>query len=120
MNDQLSSLLAPLGLALLGIALLAFTVWTRRGRTPAARAWMRGTVGPRARNERIIVLGVPSLAVLSLCTAAISLPGVGPSLTAFVAPLGVLAFLPLAWALMTFLPVPDALYPRWARPLRAR
>lgn len=48
------------------------------------------------------------------------LPVVGKYLAFVAVPVGVLAFFPFLWAMMLFIPLPDLVYPRWARPLRAR
>ena len=116
----ITRLLVAVGLALVGVVLLAYTVWARRGGSPAARRWMGNEFGSGTRDERMTVLGGPALAVLSLCAAAMVLPGIGIYLALAAVPLGLLAFVMLLWALMLFIPLPTALYPAWARPLRDR
>ena len=66
------------------------------------------------------VLGAPMIGVMCLCFAAIVVPVVGPYLALVAVPVGVLAFVLFLWAIMLFIPLPDLLYPRWARPLRCR
>ncbi|UVY83902.1 hypothetical protein NLU66_17090 [Brachybacterium sp. NBEC-018] len=121
MTSQLTArLLVASGLTLVGVALLAYTAWARHGGSPAARRWMGNEFGSFTRDERMTVLGAPMLGVLCLCAAAIVLPEVGRYLAWLAVPLGLGAFVTLLWAMMTFLPLPGAFYPRWARPLRDR
>ena len=121
MNDQvITRLLVSAGLALVGIGFLAYAAWARHGGSPAARAWMGSEFGSRTVDERMSVLGAPMIGVMCLCAAAIVLPVVGKYLAFVAIPIGVLAFFPFLWAIMLFIPLPDAIYPRWARPLRRR
>ena len=121
MNDQATTrLLVSVALALAGIGFLAYSAWARHGGSPAARSWMGNEFGSRTFDERMTVLGAPMLGVMCLCIAAAVLPVLGRYLAWVTVPLAVLAFVPFLGALMLFIPLPDAIYPRWARPLRAR
>ena len=121
MTDQhLTRLLVAAGLALVGLFCLAYAIWTRRGRTERARAWMGSEFGERLRDERWAVLGAPMFGVMCLCFAAFVLPVVGIYLGLVTLPLAALSFVLFLWAMMYFIPLPDLFYPRWARPLRER
>jgi hypothetical protein len=121
MSDQhLARLLVAAGLVLVGIGFLVYAAWARRGGSPAARAWMGSEFGSRTVDERMSVLGAPVFGVMCLSFAMIVLPVVGKHLALIAVPVGVLAFFPFLWAIMLFIPLPDAIYPRWARPLRER
>lgn len=119
-DQHLTRLLVAAGLALVGLFCLAYAIWTRRGRTERARAWMGSEFGSRTNDERMTVLGAPMIGVMCLCFAAIVVPVVGPHLALVAVPVGVLAFVLFLWAIMLFIPLPDVVYPRWARPLRER
>lgn len=119
MNDpQATRLLISGGLGLLGILLLAYSVWARRGRSAAARRWMGDGLGSRTVDERMTVLGAPLLGAMCLCIALGVLPTVGEYLMLVAFPLAAILFLPFLVVLMLFIPLPDFVYPRWARPLR--
>lgn len=64
------------------------------------------------------VLGAPMIGVMCLCFAAIVLPAVGKHLAFVAVPIGVLCFIPLIICRLSFIPIPDAVYPKWARPIR--
>lgn len=121
MDDQTTTrLLIAGGFALVGVLLLVYVVWARHGGSPAAQAWMGNDFGSRTVDERMTVLGAPMLGLICLCVAAGVLPVVGKHLMLITFPLAGLLFLPFFWAAMLFLPLPDLIYPRWARPLRER
>lgn len=121
MNDQDAiRLLVSAGLALVGIGVLAYAAWARRGGSPKAREWMGSEFGSRTVDERVSVLGAPMFGVMCLCAAAVVLPVGGKYLAIAAVPIGVLAFFPFLWAIMLFIPLPNAIYPRWAQPLRRR
>ena len=121
MTDQhLTRLLVAAGLTLVGVCCLAYAAWTRRGGSERARAWMGSEFGGLVRDERWAVLGGPSFGVLCLCCAAMLLPGIGLPLALVAAPVAVLAFALMFLSQMYFIPLPDFVYPRWARPLRER
>ena len=95
MDAQVTTrLLVASGLALVGVVLLAYTAWARRGGSPAARGWMGNEFGSGTRDERMTVLGAPALAVLSLCAAAMVLPGIGIYLAVSLAELLVMRAFP--------------------------
>ena len=119
-DQHLTRLLVAAGLALVGLFCLAYAIWTRRGRTERARAWMGSEFGERLRDERWAVLGAPMFGVMCLCFAAFVLPAVGIYLGLVTLPLAALFFVLFLWAMMYFIPLPDVIYPRWARPLRER
>ena len=121
MSDQDTiRLLVSAGFALVGVLALAYAIRARLGRTPAARRWMGNEFGAFTTDERMTVLGVPCLGILSLCVAASILPVIGLYLLLITAPVGLVALLGVVWARMLFIPLPDVIYPRWARPLRDR
>lgn len=120
MDAPTARLLVSAGLALLGIALLAYAAWARHGGSPAARAWMGTEFGARTVDERMTLLGLPAIGVLCLCGAMATLPVVGKYLLLLAVPLGFLALVVLLLALLQFIPLPAFLYPAWAKPLRLR
>ena len=121
MNDQATTrLLVSAGLVLVGIGLLAYAAWARHGGSPAARRWMSNELAGETVDQRMTVLGAPMIGVMCLCFAAIVAPIVGKYVAVVAVPVGALAFFPFLWAMMLFIPLPDAIYPRWARPLRRR
>ncbi|MGP5412229.1 hypothetical protein [Brachybacterium paraconglomeratum] len=121
MSDQLLiRLLIAASLVLVGTAFLAHGIWARRGRSERARAWMGNEFGGFQGEERWAVLGGPSIGVLCLCCAAMMLPRIGLLLALVAAPGAVLAFALMFLSRMYFIPLPDVIYPRWARPLRER
>lgn len=111
-----------------GLLILAITGWARRGRFRAARAWMHTPLG-EMRTERIVILGGPvcGFGILALGIAAIPEHAFGADvvdadlhgITTAVA-LAILAVLvvPLLYWILVFLPLPDVLYPTWAREIR--
>lgn len=121
MHDQgLTRMLICVGSGLIGLAFLAYAGWARAGRSAAARRWMGNEFGSFDRAEHMALLGAPALGVICLCVCASTAPGVGRYAAWIAVPVAVLAVIPLLWAVCTFLPVPAALYPAWARTLRAR
>lgn len=44
--------------------------------------------------------------------------GPGTYLALIAVPIGVLFFIPLIICRLDFIPIPDAVYPKWARPIR--
>ena len=119
MDDQVTiRLLFSAAAFLVGSALFALAIWERRGRSPAARRWMgRGRGNPLFR-ERMSVIGMPAGGVLCWCFSAAVLPVIGTYLMLVVAPIAVLCFIPLIICRLDFIPIPDAVYPKWARPIR--
>lgn len=119
MDDQVTiRLLFSVAAFLVGLALFALAIWERRGRSPAARRWMgRGRGNPLFR-ERMSVIGMPAGGVLCWCFSAAVLPVIGTYLMLVVAPIAVLCFIPLIICRLDFIPIPDAVYPKWARPIR--
>ncbi|SRR5699024_879724 len=121
MDDQvIIRLLISAGSLVLGAACLVYAVWARNGGSTRAREWMGDAFGGRLRDERWAVLGAPSFGLLCLCFGASILPVVGLWLALIAIPVGVLAFGLLFLSAMHFIPLPDLVYPRWARPLRER
>src|SRR5699024_2526088 len=119
MNDQVTvRLLLSAGAAVVGVGFLAYCAWARRGRSPAARRWMGNEFGNEPFNERMTVLGGPTFWLICLCFSLGSLPGGGRYMMLIRLPLGALLLLVRFWALMVCPPLPDIVYPRWARPLR--
>ena len=56
--------------------------------------------------------------MLCWCFSAVALPVIGTYLLLVVAPIAVLSFIPLIICCLSFIPIPDAVYPKWARPIR--
>lgn len=108
------------GAALLGVLALVYAAWARHGGSPAARAWMREHIGAEDRQERNIVLGLPSVGLICLCISASLLPRVGMYLLFGTVPAMLVLFLLVMWARWTIIPMPGAFFPRWARPIRER
>ena len=101
-----------------GAALFAFAIWQRRGRSPAARRWMGRGRGNPDFEERMSLIGFPATGVLCWCFSAVVLPVIGVYLILPLAPIAVLCFIPLIICRLDFIPIPDAVYPKWARPIR--
>jgi len=111
-----------------GLVILAVVVWARRGRSYRARSWMYTPLGDM-RTERIAILGGPICGLGLLACGAIALPPqafgltfIGREVTAITTAAGMAMFgllaLPLLYWVLIFIPLPDALYPRWAREVR--
>jgi len=121
MDDRTIALLISAASFVVGAVLFAVAIWERRGRTPAARRWMSRGRGNPLFLERMSVIGSPAIGVLCWCFAAVALPlpmDIRTYLTLIAAPIAVLAFLPLLICRLSFIPIPDAVYPKWARPIR--
>lgn len=104
------------------------TVWARRGRSYRARSWMYTPAGS-LRTERMVIFGGPTCGLGLLALAAIALPPhafglalLGSEVAAAAAAAGfvllILLVLPLLYWVLLFIPMPDFLYPRWAREVR--
>ncbi|ASO17861.1 hypothetical protein FHR81_005350 [Actinoalloteichus hoggarensis] len=119
-DPEAARLLIAGGTTVVGILLLAYSVRARRGGSASARQWMGDGFGERTVDERRTVLGAPLLAVMCLCLVLGILPTVGEYLMLVTSPIAALLFLPFLVVLLPFIPLPNLLYPRWARPLRAR
>ena len=64
------------------------------------------------------LIGFPATGVLCWCFSAVVLPVIGVYLILPLAPIAVLCFIPLIICRLDFIPIPDAVYPKWARPIR--
>lgn len=120
-----------LALLAAGLVILACTVWARRGGSYRARSWMY-TAGPPTHsihNERMVIFGGPTCGLGLVAWGLIALPRhafglelVGTDATAATTLAGaiLLALLavPLLYWILAFIPIADALYPRWAREVR--
>lgn len=113
----LERLLVASGLTLVGLLLLLYAVWARRGRSPRARAWMGQGWGSRHRDERMTLLGVPIVGMYCLCGAAVAMADGSPLVLLGAVLVGVLLAPPAVLVFMTWFRVPTVVYPRWARPL---
>ncbi|GLI32344.1 MULTISPECIES: hypothetical protein [Brachybacterium] len=119
MVDQVTiRLLFSAAAFVVGAALFAFAIWQRRGRSPAARRWMGRGRGNPDFEERMSLIGFPATGVLCWCFSAVVLPVIGVYLILPLAPIAVLCFIPLIICRLDFIPIPDAVYPKWARPIR--
>ena len=119
MDDQVTiRLLFSAAAFVVGAALFAFAIWQRRGRSPAARRWMGRGRGNPDFDERMSLIGFPATGVLCWCFSAVVLPVIGVYLILPLAPIAVLCFIPLIICRLDFIPIPDAVYPKWARPIR--
>ena len=119
MYDQVTiRLLFSAAAFVVGAALFAFAIWQRRGRSPAARRWMGRGRGNPDFEERMSLIGFPATGVLCWCFSAVVLPVIGVYLILPLAPIAVLCFIPLIICRLDFIPIPDAVYPKWARPIR--
>ena len=117
-DETITALLISAASFVVGAAFFTLAIWERRGRSPAARRWMgRGQGNPLFR-ERMSVVGGPAVGVLCWCFSAVALPVIGTYLLLVVAPIAVLSFIPLIICCLSFIPIPDAVYPKWARPIR--
>ncbi len=118
------SLVWTLGFFGVGIICGVLVVWSRRGRSSAARWWVRpdsiDSFGrPFWYNESLALLVLPYLAQLALVAGLLTLPGVpdGIRATGLVAETAIgCAVLPFGYR--TVLPV--HVYPPWLRAERAR
>lgn len=113
---------------LAGLAILALVLWARRGRSYRARSWMYTPLG-EDRTERMVLLGGPVCGLGLLAFGAITLPPrafgwafVSTEVLAVTTAAGIallaLLVLPLLYWVLIFIPLPDVLYPRWAREVR--
>ena len=119
MDDQVTIRLLFFAAAfIVGASLFAFAIWQRRGRSPAARRWMGRGRGNPDFEERMSLIGFPALGALCWCFGAVVLPVIGTYLALIAVPIAVLCFIPLIICRLDFIPIPDAVYPKWARPIR--
>lgn len=102
-------------LILPGLLLLVYTAWARHGGTPGSRHWLPAPPAENWQLERIVVLGAPSIGLLLITIGAMALPSATPVLRWIGVPVLVMLLIPLAWFIIAVIPVPVALYPRWAR-----
>lgn len=111
-----------------GAIILAFWVWALRGGSYNARRWMYTPLGSE-RTERMILFGLPVCGFGLLAFSAIALPErafgldvVSMEVVAVASIAGVVLLaalvVPLVYWTMRFIPMPDLLYPRWAREVR--
>lgn len=111
---------SPVGSLLALLVCLVALLLTALTRVGAIRFWME----PAAENwqmERLVLLGLPLIAVTALGIALIAAPVQTPLLRI----LGVMVLLLTAipWIVTVFLPmirIPRFLYPRWARDVQSR
>lgn len=108
-------------LFVVGVALLALALWSRRGRSPAARWWVGMTDDRPAylTREPVALTMLPYFGLVAVLIGIAVLPGVGDSAGFPVLIGGVLVLTGvLGWssAYRTFLPM--WAYPSWLRPQR--
>ena len=113
-------LLLALSAVLLAVAITAYVIWRRLGRSAMARRWMGDGMFLRTSQERMTVLGWPALTGLCLCFALAALPVSDGVLRLPAALLSIPFFLALLVTQISAIPLPEAMYPRWARELRRR
>ncbi|WP_147916753.1 hypothetical protein [Ruania zhangjianzhongii] len=109
--------LLALVVAVAALALLGVTVWAWRGRSAAARFWMPETLVGSWQLERCVLLGAPTFALMML-DAAVMASIRTPEVTAVGGVIFLLLCLPSLYFILAFLPVPLALYPRWAKEIK--
>ena len=102
-------------LTTLGLALIVYYVWARRGASPKARWWMGDGPVARPNGERMTILGAPAVALMCLSSAGIVAPVGGGALAAALFAVILLSFALVLIGRMSWISLPDALYPRWAR-----
>lgn len=110
-------LLVSLSLALVGLLLLALTLWLRAGRPTALRGWMN----PLTENwmaERMVLLGLPTVGALLICAAVVGAPHEWTVLRLIAIAGMLLLVVPAVYFLIAPLPLPGFLYPAWARARR--
>lgn len=111
-------LLLALAAVVIALAIAVYVVWRRLGRSAAARRWMGDGMFPRTFQERMTVLGWPALAGLCLCFALAAPPVADGLLRLPAALLSIPFFLALLVTRIPAIPLPEAMYPRWAREQR--
>lgn len=102
-------------LTAVGLALVVYYVWARRGASARARWWMGDGPVARPNGERMTILGAPAVALMCFSSAGIAAPVGGGALVAALLPLALLSFAGVLIGRMSSIPLPDVLYPRWAR-----
>lgn len=112
--------LLALAASLIAVLICAYVIWRRRGRSALARRWMSAGLFPSSSQERMTVLGWPALAGLCLCFALAALPVADGALRLPAALLSIPFFLALLITQISAIPLPELLYPRWARERRRR
>lgn len=100
--------------------LLALTAWTRAGASRAARAWMATGPIEQWMLERVVVLGMPLLGAVLLCASVLAAPWEIPALRLCAIGVLVILVIPTVYFILTFISIPGALFPRWAREVRRR
>ena len=111
-------LLLALAAVMIALAIVVYVIWRRLGRSTTARRWMGDGMFPRTSQERMTVLGWPALAGLCLCFALAALPVADGLLRIPAALLSIPLFLALLITQISVIPLPEGMYPRWARELR--
>lgn len=114
----LPDLLLALGAVLIALAVTVYVIWRRLGLSATSRRWMGDGMFPRTLQERMTVLGWPALAGLSLCFALAAVPVADGVLRLPAALLSIPFFLALLITRISAIPLPELLYPHWARELR--
>ena len=113
MND----LVVPLVVGLVGLLMIGLGLWLRAGRPAAMRRWMN----PLSENwmeERVVLLGMPTVGALLVCLAAVAAPHQWTVLRLLAIAGMVVLAVPALYFLIAPLPLPGFLYPGWARRLR--
>ncbi|MGO1286277.1 MAG: hypothetical protein ACTIA5_10875 [Brachybacterium tyrofermentans] len=115
-------LIVPLVLCVIGLVMLAYGVWARAGRTPRARRWLTDTSTSRYTGIDLLTLITAPGFGLALCWYGVlmALDMTDPPTGANLIPLAALLVSTVAAAgAWLRVRVPDALYPGWARTIRA-
>ena len=111
-------LLLAVAAVLLALVISVYVIRRRLGRSAMARRWMGDGMFPRTSQERMTVLGWPALAGLCLCFALAALPVADGTLRLPAALLSIPLFLALLITQISAIPLPEGMYPHWARELR--
>lgn len=111
-------LVLALAAVMIALAIVVYVIWRRLGRSATARRWMGDGMFPRTSQERMTVLGWPALAGLCLCFALAALPVADGLLRIPAALLSIPLFLALLITQISAIPLPEGMYPHWARELR--
>ncbi|GAA1486729.1 hypothetical protein GCM10009625_35340 [Brachybacterium fresconis] len=98
-----------------GLLLLAYTLWSRHGGSPPARHWIAPPPAENWMLERIVVLGAPAIGLALIDVAAILVLEGFPVLRGLAVGVLIVLLIPVLYFVLAVIPLPLVLYPRWAR-----